>query len=200
MSSTADSASDSLSTSTSAFFESLYQADADPWRFGSDPTELARYSAILGALAPHRYGRAFEPGCSVGVLTERLAMVCDAVEAIDFSQTALDRARNRCAHLGHVTFTCASLPERLPVAGFDLLVLSEIGYYFSETEWQRLAGEIIAAAASGTTLLACHWLGQSPDHQLSGDAVHAVLHANNLLHHEHAERHSTFRLDRWRRV
>ena len=86
--------------SNSAFFESLYQADTDPWRFGSDPTELARYDAILAALGPHRY----------------------------------------------------------------------------------------------------HWLGQSPDHQISGDAVHAVLHKNTRLHHEHAERHATFRLDRWRRV
>ena len=186
--------------SNSAFFESLYQADTDPWRFGSDPTELARYDAILAALGPHRYEKGFEPGCSIGVLTERLATVCDAIEAIDFSPTALERARSRCVPLSNVNFTCASLPERLPVLGFDLLVLSEIGYYFNEGEWTRLADEIITAAASGTTLLASHWLGQSPDHQISGDAVHAVLHKNTRLHHEHAERHATFRLDRWRRV
>ncbi len=189
-----------IAASTSEFFESLYQADTDPWRFGSDPTELARYDAILAALAPRRYKNAFEPGCSVGVLTERLAAVCNAVEAVDFSPTALERARNRCVHLPNITFTCASLPERLPVLGFDLLVLSEIGYYFDEATWTQLSGQMITAAASGTTLLACHWLGQSPDHQTGGDAVHEVLHKNSSLHHEHAERHATFRLDRWRRV
>ncbi len=184
-------------TSASSFFEEKYKCDPDPWQFASDPVELARYHAIVAALGHRRYRSAFEPGCSVGVLTERLAAFCDTLEAIDFSQTALERARERCAGLPHVTLRCLSLPQRMPVTGFDLLVLSEIGYYFHEPDWQRLSSELIDGAEPGTTILASHWLGHSADHRMSGDAVHAILRANPLLHLEHAERHPTFRLDRW---
>ncbi len=188
------------SPSEPAFFERKYRQDPDPWRFATDPVELARYGRIVAALAHRRYRSGFEPGCSLGVLTERLAPLCDALESIDFSPTALASAQARCASHPHVTFRCLSLPERLPVAGFDLLVLSEIGYYFSETEWPRLADRLIQAAAPGTTLLASHWLGRSSDHRLTGDQVHAALHAHPLLRHEHGERHPTFRLDRWTRA
>lgn len=186
--------------SGAAFFERKYRRAADPWHFASDTGELARYECITDALAKQRYCRGFEPGCSIGVLTARLAPLCDALEAIDFSETALLAARERCARLSHVQFRCLSLPDRLPATGFDLLVLSEIGYYFTSAEWQRIAGELVRAAEPGTTLLASHWLGSSPDHRLSGDQVHAVFENEPLLRREHSERHPTFRLDRWTRI
>ncbi len=189
-----------MNPSGAAFFEQKYQADPDPWRFASDPAETLRYDRITAALSHRRYRSAFEPGCSVGVLSSRLAPLCDALESIDFSPTALDAARERCAGFPHVRFGCLSLPERLPVRGCDLLVLSEIGYYFSVPEWSRITGELIRAAEPGTTLLACHWLGSSPDHKLSGDQVHMVLDGHPLLRRDHAERHPSFRLDRWTRV
>ncbi len=189
-----------MNTSEAAFFEQKYRRDPDPWRFASDPTETFRYDCIVAALAHRRYRSGFEPGCSVGVLSARLATLCDALESIDFSPTALEEARARCAELPHARFRCMALPSRLPVHGCDLLVLSEIGYYFSVPEWTRIVGELIRSAAPGATLLASHWLGASPDHRLSGDQVHTLVHGHPLLRHEHGERHATFRLDRWVRV
>ncbi len=187
-------------TSSSEFFEAKYRRATDPWNFAGSPYELRRYGAIVDALAGRRYRRGFEPGCSVGVLTERLAAICDAVEAIDFSATAVERARERCAHLPHVEAVCRSLPERMPVEGFDLLVCSEIGYYFGPEEWRELSEGLIVGMPAGATLLAAHWLGTSADHRMGGDEVHEIIGRSSSLRLEHTERHEEFRLDRWVRA
>ncbi len=186
--------------SSSEFFEAKYQTVADPWNFAGSEYELRRYGATMAALSHRRYKRAFEPGCSVGVLTERLAGICDAVEAIDFSATAVERARERCAALPNVTILCESLADRRSVAEFDLTVLSEVGYYFTPDDWQAKSAGLIASMRPGTVLLGVHWLGTSADHKMGGDEVHQILRSNSLLQLEHSERHETFRLDRWTRA
>ena len=186
-------------TSTAGFFEAKYREKKDPWDFELAPYEINRYKTIFAALSHRRYSRAFEPGCSVGVLTERLASICDVVEACDFSQTAVKQAQARCAGLPNVVISCQSLADTPPCDDCDLLVLSEIGYYFSSSEWTAIVNRLVAAMHPGTVLLAAHWLGTSPDHRMSGDAVHTILRSMPALHLEHAERHEGFRLDRWRR-
>src|SRR3984885_9153771 len=122
--------------SSAEFFETKYLENPDPWGFSSKAYELQRYDAIIHAVAHRRYGRAFEPGCSIGVLTERLAAYCDEVYAIDFSPSASAQAQARCARLPQVEVRCVALPEGTPAKNFDLLVLSEIGYYFTAQDWQ----------------------------------------------------------------
>jgi Nodulation protein S (NodS) len=56
-----------------ASFEAKYRHSPDPWQFAASPYEQRRYAAILRSLSRARYSRAFEPGCSVGVLTAALA-------------------------------------------------------------------------------------------------------------------------------
>ena len=188
-------------TTSSEFFEAKYRDGADPWNFAADAYEQARYRTILAALAPHHYRHAWEPGCSVGVLTQQLASLCDRVDACDFAQAAVEQARARCAGLPGVAVRCASLTDEAPLADFDLIVLSEIGYYFKADEWQRQVGRIVSAMQPGATLLAAHWLGRSPDHIQGGDAVHSAFLAHPRLQHELGERHeqanSGFRLDRF---
>ena len=192
-------------TTSAEFFEAKYKQNADPWGFEYKPYELQRYEAILAALAPRRYKRAFEPGCSVGVLTAKLAGICDAVEACDFSQIAVEQAIQRCAALPHVHITLGPLTkksasEMMATGPFDLIVLSEIGYYFKLADLRTLISNLVTPLPQGATLLASHWLGTTEDHILSGDQVHQTIAENPLLKHEHAERHEHFRLDRWRRV
>lgn len=191
-----------LPTTSPEFFEAKYRSAGDPWNFAADAYEQARYRTILRALSSARYGSAWEPGCSVGVLTEQLASLCDRVDACDFAAAAVEQARVRCAHLPGVRVHCASLTDPAPLSSFDLVVLSEIGYYFTAEEWQRQAQRIAEGMRPGATLLAAHWLGHSPDHIQSGDAVHTILRSHRRLQLEHAERHeqaeSGFRLDRFR--
>ena len=75
-------------STTEAFFEAKYLEAPDPWNFATSPYETSRYAAILSFLKPRRFARAFEPGCSVGVLTASLARICGQVEAMDISPTA----------------------------------------------------------------------------------------------------------------
>ncbi|MEO9256146.1 MAG: hypothetical protein ABI305_11425, partial [Tepidiformaceae bacterium] len=55
------------------YFETMYSQDDDPWRFESSWYERRKYDLTLAALPRQRYGRIFEPGCSLGVLSEGLA-------------------------------------------------------------------------------------------------------------------------------
>ncbi len=177
------------------FFEAKYRADADPWKFASSASELARYGAVIAALAGGRFRHGLEPACSVGVLTRMLAPLCDRLEAFDLSPTAVARAAERCADLPQVEVRCASLLDLVPDPTVDLLMLSEIGYYFTTEDWARILGQLVAPLSPGCRVVGVHWLGTSEDHITGGDEVHATLHANSRLRLLHEERHNTFRLD-----
>jgi SAM-dependent methyltransferase len=179
------------------FFEEMYQKDPDPWCFGSSQYELSRYEEIIATLGGEHFHRAFEPGCSIGILTERLAAFCDRVIAIDISPTAVARARARCNPYSGVTIEEGALPSALLSGDFDLIVLSEIGYYFDEVALSVLARELVVHLTHGGTLLACHWLGFSPDHILHGDQVHAVLKELPQLNPVTSNRYRGFRIDSW---
>jgi SAM-dependent methyltransferase len=194
-------------TTSPAFFENKYKASNDPWAFASSSYELGRYQAIMDALRHRRYRHAFEPACSIGVLTEQLATLCDRVDAIDISPTAVAAAAARCSALAHVHTTCDALPGFLPAAALDLVVFSELGYYFEENVLRALVEEILARMSAGGVFLAVHWLGHSDDHLLSGDRVHEILAETPGLRLEITERHLDvqrdrcgFRLDRWVRA
>ena len=190
----------SRSTTSVEFFEHKYQQNPDPWNFAGSDYERARYEATIAALGERHYGRAFEPGCSVGELTRRLAQHCDHVDAMDISSTAIDRAKQRCSGLQNVSLSVGSLPDQLPYGTFDLLVFSEIGYYFEEADLGELTEMLVRKIASGGTLLAVHWTGTSKDHVLSGDRVHEIVAGISGLRLEESKRPEGFRLDRWVRV
>ena len=77
------------------FFDDLYARDADPWDFETSAYEAAKYEQTIAALEGRRFSTALEVGCSIGVLTERLAEHCDDLLAIDVAESALVRARER---------------------------------------------------------------------------------------------------------
>jgi SAM-dependent methyltransferase len=182
------------------FFEQMYRHNSDPWHFASNPYELSRYDAIMHALSAGRYRHAFEPGCSVGVLTERLAAVCERVDAMDISPTAVAFARQRCLRFPHVEIDCRPLDESFFVQDIDLLIISEVGYYFDRDRWRTLAERLVGSVLESGAILAAHWLGHSKDHRQHGDAVHDVLRSIESMSLEYSERNVDFRLDRWRKL
>lgn len=182
------------------FFETKYQQDADPWQFGNSPYELNRYEEIIRTLGGRTFQRAFEPGCSIGILTARLAVCCDKVLAMDISPTAVERAREHCCAYPGVTIQQGCLPHDLPEGDFDLIVFSEIGYYFDHAGLYRLAEVLISRLRPGGLLVAAHWLGSSEDHVLHGDQVHAILRKLPGLEPGVSHRFEGFRIDSWRVV
>jgi protein-L-isoaspartate O-methyltransferase len=184
-----------------AAFEAKYRQSGDPWNFTSSRYERDRYDLTLRSLMRAHYRRAFEPACSIGVLTAALAGRCDEVQAIDIAPSAVVSARNRCANFPGVAIACADLATHCPQGPFDLIVFSELGYYFEEAKLRHMAEGLSAALESGGELIGVHWLGISKDHLLQGDQVHAIL--RDALKESCAwikgARRPGFRLDTWRR-
>jgi len=180
-------------------FEDGYHDDPDPWGFADRFYERRRYDLTVAALPRKRYRRAFEPACAVGELTWRLAGRCDEVLACDWAAAAVERARARHGHLRNVVWSVAMVPEQWPAGRFDLVVLSELGYYFSPDELAAMRERAVASLEPGATLVAVHWVGHSPDHLLHGDRVHEILGAGAGLVHGGAYRDDGFRLDWWER-
>jgi SAM-dependent methyltransferase len=181
-----------------AFFEAKYRTAPDPWNFAGSPYEQRRYEEIVRHLGHRRFRRAFEPGCSIGILTERLAGICDEVIAVDISPTAMARARVRCAQWPGVSVEAGALPQSIAPGWFDLIVLSEVGYYFTSGTLAALATELASRLVSDGIFIAVHWLGHSDDHVLTGDEVHGVLGANLGLIRTDADRYEGFRIEMWR--
>lgn len=170
------------------FFEELYRAEPDPWRFADDAYEHERYRRILAAVPAGRYATALEPGCSIGVLTRQLADHCGRVIAFDIAEYAVARARRRCADRPNVELSRGALPDDLPTEPVDLVVLSEIGYYFELEALVALIRRIRDLLRPGGRVVAAHWLGSSADHVLHGRDVHATLALHlGLDHRQHAE-------------
>lgn len=178
-----------------AYFDDVYAAHADPWQFASSPYEAAKYAATLRALPRARYRSAFEIGCSIGVLTRQLAERCDRLLSVDVAEVALTQARERCRDQPHVRFASLQVPEQLPDGTFDLIVVSEVGYYWSPGHLRRAQDGIASQLEPDGHLLLVHWTPHVPDYPLTGDAVHDSFLARPEFRHLHGERADTYRLD-----
>jgi cyclopropane fatty-acyl-phospholipid synthase-like methyltransferase len=181
-------------------FESLYRADEDPWGFATSEYERGKYERTLAALGDARFARGLELGCSIGVLTERLADRCDTLVAVDASPTAVERARARVAEREGLEIQIAVVPEELPPGPWDLIVCSEILYYFGREPLRRLLDALEHDLLPGGLLLAVHWRPPTRTYPLRGDDVHALLRDRASLSPVHAETTERYRLDLLERV
>lgn len=157
------------------YFDALYAENLDPWGFETRPYERTKYAATLAALPRARFASALEVGCSIGVLTALLATRCDAVLGIDVAVAALDRARTRCRDLTGVAFAPSALPKHAPAGPFDLVLLSEVLYYFDRAQLVATAQSLIAVMACDAIVVLVHWLGPTPDYPLTGDEAVAAF-------------------------
>lgn len=180
-------------------FERLYAEHADPWGFATSGYEQAKYDDTIAALDRRRYAAALELGCSIGVLTARLAGRCDGLVACDASPTACRATAARMAGTG-VDVRVAVIPRELPAGPFDLVVASEILYYLDAADLARTLGALHGAMTPDGTLIAVHWTPQTRTHPLLGDEVHDAIAAHPGFRLELHRRRPTYRLDRFRRA
>ena len=152
-----------------AEFEALYRGSPDPWGMETSAYEAAKYDATLAALPRARYERGLEVGCSIGVLSMRLAARCDRLTALDVSKTALARARARPG-AERIEWVRAEVPAGWPEAPRDLIVLSEVLYFLEPDEVRALARLAARDLLPGGTLVLVNWLGEC-DRTLDGDAA-----------------------------
>ena len=157
------------------YFERIYAEDPDPWSFATSAYERAKYAVTLAELPRARYRSAFEIGCSIGILTEQLAARCDALLSVDVAERPLEQARQRCARLAHVRCERLRVPEAFPEQHFDLIVVSEVGYYWSLEDLGRARGLIVGHLAPGGHLMLVHFTNEVEEYPISGDAVHEAF-------------------------
>ncbi len=157
-------------TLDAGYFDALYQENPDPWDFETSAYEAAKYAHSIDALGGRRYRCALEVGCSIGVLTRRIANEADRVLAVDISARALDIAIHRDRRPANVTFALAGLPDDLPSGPFDLIVLSEVLYYLGPGDLERATDTVLSRLTPGGDVLLVHWLGET-DYPLTGDAA-----------------------------
>jgi SAM-dependent methyltransferase len=189
-----------LGTLTTSYFDRMYEKSDDPWGFAARWYERRKYSLTVAALPRPHYARAFEAGCSIGVLTAELAPRCDELLAVDASAEAVRQATARTAHLSRVTVEQRRLPEQWPSGSFDLVVLSEIGYYFGSADLAAVIESCVASLTPGGTLLAAHWRHPVPDYPLRGDDVHDTVARHSNLERTVSHEEADFRLDVFQRV
>lgn len=155
------------------YFDRMYADSPDPWGFTSRWYEQRKYALTLAVLPEPRWGRALEVGCSIGVLTALLAERCDDLLAMDPSAAALAQARERVPP--SVRLLQGSVPGDWPSGTYDLVVLSEVGYYLDRPDLERLLDLVERDLAPGGCVVACHWRHAVDDYPLRGDEVHEAL-------------------------
>ncbi len=150
-------------------FDRMYDAGDDPWAFDGFFYEERRRALVLALLGCRRYGRALEIGCADGRLTEALLERCDRVVALDTSHRAVKAAQGRAPGAGVVQ---GMAPADLPAGPFDLVLLSEVGYFLTPLELLATLRRCEASLAPGGELVLCHWQHPTERVPLDGALVH----------------------------
>ena len=161
-----------------AYFDRMYAGSEDPWQLSTRWYEQRKYSITLALLPQRHYRHAFEPGCAIGTLTERLARRCEHVTAVDVADAAVRGADVRLRKAGcrdQVTLTRSSLDGAWPPGPFDLLVLSEVAYYLEADTLATVLRRECPRLQPGATVVAAHRRHAVADYPLTGDAAHAVI-------------------------
>ena len=88
-----------------------------------------------------------------------------------------------CLHSLHVDVMPGDLGQ------FDLIVLSELGYYFDPAPWQQTAEQAARALTPAGTIVACHWMYPFADRRISTRHVHAAIARQPGLHRQIGRAH-----------
>ncbi|MBV9594276.1 MAG: PIG-L family deacetylase [Actinobacteria bacterium] len=170
------------------WFDELYARDTDPWQMEHRWYEQRKRAVVMSALPDERYGSGFELGCATGMLTALLADRVDRLLAVDGAQRAVELAADRLAARSHVAIERMRVPEQWPTTEFDLVVVSELGYYLPDVELERLVERTQNSLTERGTVVICHWRHPAADHVRSGNATNQRmvdgLGLPVLVHHD----------------
>lgn len=147
----------------------LYAVSDDPWRYRDSLYEREKHADTLASLPRQHYARALEVGCSIGVLTELLGGRANQVVGLDVVPRAVELARARSSRK-NARYEVADLPSQWWPGSFDLIVLSEILYYWSRCEIDQAFDAVCETLEPGGDCVLVNWLG-STGTEHSGEVV-----------------------------
>lgn len=190
-----DTRTDDQSNSYSeSYFDTLYSGSSDPWQYQTRWYEQRKRDMCLAVLPQAHYSNAIELGCGNGVFSELLAQRCQTLLSIDGNNKAVQLARQRLIDTPHAkvmqgiipdvlltltevreqTYPSSELPKSVHAhtPPFDLIVISEILYYLSPEDIDKVIAWIGENLAKGGTLLCCHWRYPIEGFVMTGETVH----------------------------
>lgn len=180
---------------TADHFEAQYRADPDPWGYRCSAYERAKYDATLSACGPGPFENALELGGSIGVFSARLAPRCRRLTTIDYSPTAVRRARAALAPLRNARALLGLIPEDLPDERFDLVVASETLYYLDAATLARTFETLEARTVAGARVVCVHWRPAGPERPLTAAQVHTEARRQTWLRRLTSECRPEYLLD-----
>lgn len=181
--------------SAPGYFDDLYRQNTDPWGLDERFYERRKRAAVLAALTRPVFERVFEPGCATGALTGELAQRSKALVAWDVAAAAVARTRRRLGDSPGVSVDVGQIPDDWPSGRFDLIVLSEVGYYCPDLD--DLVRRIDGCLTEDGVLVASHWRRPAAMHAHTAGSVHNALGAGRRMIVNHVE--DDFLLQVWSR-
>lgn len=175
------------------YFDALYARSDDPWGIGSRWYEQRKRALVLASLPRQHFARCFEAGCAAGHLTTELAARCARVVAVDAAARAVALTRAATADRPGVVVRQLRIPRQWPAGSFDLVVLSEIGYYIDDLA--ALADRVGTCMTRDGTLALCHWRHAATEHVRTAESVHHFLRKRTGLRLIASHREDDFLLD-----
>ena len=177
-------------------FERIYRDDPDPWNFATSAYERQKYDATLAALGTRQFIRGLEVGCSIGVLTERLAGRCEQLLAVDFAPFATAAARRRCVPYPGVRIEEMQVPHQWPSGWFDLILFSEVLYFLDESDLKEVCARIKRSIVVGGQVLLVNYTGITDDPVSGDDAAELFIRETaSILQPRLHKRDTGYRLD-----
>jgi LmbE family N-acetylglucosaminyl deacetylase len=168
------------STVPTEHFDALYARSDDPWGYVERPYERNRFAETLRALPKPRYSNACEIGCSIGVLTGQLAARCDTILGVDCSEAALETARRHLSGISNSIVARMRVPDELPDGQFDLLVLSEVLYFFSVADLAKIRDWTFQHLTVGGDCILVNYLGDTESPFSGNEAAEAFTELSKM--------------------
>lgn len=162
---TADAARDRYGTRE--WFEGQYAKErVDPWGLTWRPSQRLRYQRVLDALQQieEPVPEVMDVGCATGEFTHLIAQRIASVRSVlgvDFSESAIARARSRAPN---VTFTAESLASLGATyrGRFDLVACLEVLYYVRASERAIAMRSLREVVRDGGFLVVSSFVGSAP--------------------------------------
>lgn len=158
------------------YFETAYAQKDEPFGAAQSWYEQRKRSVLLASLRSAQYRYAFEPAGGTGVLTRELAKRCDRLLMMDWSSTAVMRARGLLRDHPNAAAAVGNLPEHWPVGQrFDLIVISELLYYLDDVAITTIARRSRESLIDHGELALLHWRHPSLDYPSNGERAHRLF-------------------------
>ena len=94
------------------------------------------------------------------------------------------------------------MPTEFPSGRFDLILVSEVGYYLSLADLRTFCRQIVTGLEPSGQALLVHWTPPVHDYPLTGDEVHEtfIREAADAVRVLRSERAEKYRVDLFGRV